>query len=254
MTRTHVALWTGLSLGLTTVAAAGAEPPGGPAATEPAQRGVIVAASDALIAAQRLTTLIAQDAGLTFNVIGPNQTPAATDLRFVLCTQASRSEVQHVLPTAAMHADLRPQGFLISTDAPATQAVVIGGDADGLRYGVGELWNYHCALDGARIVPRESLWLDKAPAFSKRMFWNWTHCTNWDDDLSRVHQTKHVDANGTLEPYLARPNGFSDLFRKVVDFQADHKLNGLIVWGFINDAHGGLTTADDISKYAAPTR
>ena len=219
-------------------------------ATEPAQRGVIVAASDASTAAQRLKTLIAQDAGLTFNVVSPDHKHDAGVLQLVLCTNASRSEVKHLLPAAALNADLKPQGFLISTDPQSTQAVVIGGDSDGLRYGVGELWHYHCALDGKRITPRSSLSIVKAPAFSKRMFWNWTHCTNWDDDLSRVHQTKHVDVNGTLEPYLAQPNGFADTFQKVVDFQADHKLNGLIVWGFINDAHGGLATAQSVSKYA----
>ncbi|GDY10646.1 MAG: hypothetical protein DWI21_08900 [Planctomycetota bacterium] len=219
-------------------------------AAGPTQRGVIVAASDATSAAHRFKTLIAQDAGLNFAVVSPNQKHDVGDLQFVFCTKASRSELKHLLPAAALSADLKPQGFLISTDSTTTQAVVIGGDPDGLRYGVGELWHYHCSLDGKRIVPQNSLWLVKAPAFSKRMFWNWTHCTNWDDDLSRVHQTKHVDAIGTLEPYLVQPNGFVDTFQKVVDFQADHKLNGLIVWGFINDAHGGLATAQSVSKYA----
>ena len=220
------------------------------AANAPARQGVIIAASDATIAAQRLQTLIAQDSGLNFNVVSPGQKQDAGDLQFVLCTKTSRSEVKHLLPAAALSTDLQPQGFLISTESKTTQAVVVGSDRDGLRYGVGELWHYHCALDGKGIVPKNSLWLVKAPAFSKRMFWNWTHCTNWDDDLNRVHQTRHVDANGTLEPYLAQPSGFADTFQKVVDFQADHKLNGLIVWGFINDAHGGLTTAQSVSKYA----
>jgi hypothetical protein len=235
-----------------------AEPPssksipinGKDAAGAPTQAMLIVAASDANSAAQRLMRLILQETGLSFNVVTPSQTLDDGGLSFVLCTNASRSEVKHLLSAAALSAELKPQGFLISTDSQATQTVVIGGDPDGLRYGVGELWHYHCALDGKRIVPQSSLWLVKAPAFSKRMFWNWTHCTNWDDDLNRVHQTKHVDANGTLEPYLTQPNGFADTFQKIVDFQADHKLNGLIVWGFINDAHGGLATAQSVSKYA----
>ena len=218
--------------------------------TASTQQGVIIAASDATNAAERLKALIAQDTGLSFTVVTPGQKDAGGDLQFVLCTKATRSEVRDFLPAAALSTDLQPQGFLISTDPQTTRAVVIGGDPDGLRYGVGELWHYHCVLDGIRIVPQKPLRLVKAPAFSKRMFWNWTHCTNWDDDLGRVHQTKHVDANGTLEPYLAQPSGFVDTFQKVVDFQADHKLNGLIVWGFINDAHGGLATAQSVSKYA----
>ena len=219
-------------------------------ASQPAPQGMIVATSDALVAAQRLQALITQETGLKFQVFGPDQKPDAEVLSFVLCTRASRSEVQYLLPAAALSADLQPQGFLISTDSKMPRAIVIGGDMDGLRYGVGEFWHYHCALDDKRIVPKNSLWLVKAPALSKRMFWNWTHCTNWDDDLGRIHQTKHVDADGTLEPYLAQPNGFADTMQRIVDFQADHKLNGLIVWGFINDAHGGLTTAQSVSKYA----
>ncbi|MSR59785.1 MAG: hypothetical protein EXS05_19460 [Planctomycetaceae bacterium] len=218
--------------------------------SEAAQHGVIIAASDATSAAQRLKTLITQDAGLTFTIVSPGKQSDAGGLQFVLCTKDSRSEVKEFLPAAAVSTELKPQGFLISTNSQSSQAVVVGGDADGLRYGVGELWHYRCSLDGMKILPERSLWLVKAPAFSKRMFWNWTHCTNWDDELNRVHQTKHVDTSGTLEPYLAQPTGFVDTFQKIVDFQADHKLNGLIVWGFINDGHGGLETAKAVSKYA----
>jgi hypothetical protein len=224
--------------------------PEGIETTATARHGVIIAASDATGAAQRLKTRIARDVGLTFAVVSPGQRSDAGGLQFVLCTKESIPEVKELLAARALSAELEPQGFLISADSQSTQVVVIGGDTDGLRYGVGELWHYHCALDGKKIVPQRPLWLAKAPAFSKRMFWNWTHCTNWDDDPGRVHQTKHVDANGTLEPYLAQPNGFVDTFQKVVDFQADHKLNGLIVWGFINDAHGGLATAQSVSRYA----
>lgn len=219
-------------------------------ASDAAQSGVIIAPSDATSAARRLKALITQDAGLTFSIISPDQKHDAASIQFVLCTTHSRSEVQQYLPATALTTDLKPQGFLISTDSHSTKVAVVGGDPDGLRYGVGELWHYHCRLDGQHILPERPLWLVKAPAISKRMFWNWTHCTNWDDDLSRVHQTKHVDTNGTLEPYLAQPNGFVDTFQKIIDFQADHKLNGLIVWGFINDAHGGVGSAQAVSKYA----
>ena len=141
------------------------------AETAAAQRGVIIAASDATSAAQRLKTLIAQDTGLTFAVVDPGQKLESADLQIVLCTTASRSEVKSDLPAAALNVELRPQGFLIATDSPTNRAVVVGGDADGLRFGVGELWHYHCSLDGKRIVPRNSLSLVKAPAFAKRIFW-----------------------------------------------------------------------------------
>lgn len=119
-----------------------------------------MAASDANNAAQRLKALITQDSGLKFAVVSPNQKHDTGDLQFVLCTKASRSEVKHLLPAAALSADLRPQGFPISTDSQSTPAIVIGGDTDGLRYGVGELWHYHFALDGMRILPQSSVSID----------------------------------------------------------------------------------------------
>ena len=218
--------------------------------TAAAQRGTIIAASDATTAAQRLKTLIRQDTGVIFNVTGPDQTQVLVDLQIVLCTKDSRAEVKQFLSAVALEMELQPQGFLIASGSSGTPMTVVGGDPDGLRYGVGELWHYHCVLEGQKIIPESQLRIVKSPAFSKRMFWNWTHCTNWDDDLNRVHQTRHVDKDGTLEPYLVQPSGFVDTFQKIVDFQADHKLNGLVIWGFINDAHGGLETAQAVSKYA----
>jgi len=67
------------------------------AKSAPAQQGVVVAASAASTTAQRLKMLIAQDAGLTFPVVSPNQTPEAGHIQFVLCTKATRSEMQHLL-------------------------------------------------------------------------------------------------------------------------------------------------------------
>lgn len=59
-------------------------------ASAPTRQGVIVAASDASNAAQRLKTLIAQNAGLNFAVVSPDQKHDAGELQFVFCTTASR--------------------------------------------------------------------------------------------------------------------------------------------------------------------
>ena len=55
------------------------------------------------LAAQRLKTLIAQDTGLTFAIVGAGQKPDAAELQFMLCTTASRSEVKSDLPAAALN-------------------------------------------------------------------------------------------------------------------------------------------------------
>jgi hypothetical protein len=74
--------------------------------------------------------------------------------------------------------------------------------------------------------------------------------TNWDEDLSRIHQTAQVDPGGTLRPYLEQPDGYEKQFARVVDYAADHKLNGLIIYGFLTDAHGGVESAQRLSRRA----
>lgn len=214
-------------------------------------QAVLVMASDADSATRHLRELLLRHTGASLPMFAPSDPVASDQTEIVLCTAASRGEVRDRLPARLQEVQLKPEGFALEADPKTNRRIsVVGADAAGLRYAVGELWHYHLALASKTATMALPLSLVDSPAFSKRMFWNWTHCTNWDDDLSRVHQTKHVDTNGTLEPYLAQPNGFVDTFKKIVDFQADHKLNGLIIWGFINDAHGGLASAQTVSKYA----
>lgn len=214
-------------------------------------QAVLVMASDADSATRHLREMLLRHTGVSLPMFAPSDPVTSDQTEIVLCTAASRSEVRDRLPARLQEVKLKPEGFVLEADPkPNRRIYVVGADAAGLRYAVGELWHYHLALAGKTATITLPLSLVDSPAFSKRMFWNWTHCTNWDDDLSRVHQTKHVDTNGTLEPYLTQPNGFEDTFKKIIDFQADHKLNGLIIWGFINDAHGGLASAQTVSKYA----
>jgi hypothetical protein len=49
-------------------------------------------------------------------------------------------------------------------------------------------------------------------------------------------------------PYT--PEGFRAHMTRAIDFLSDHKLNGLIVWGFLRDEHGGLEMGREISLYA----
>src|SRR5262249_39598460 len=89
-----------------------------------------------------------------------------------------------------------------------------------------------------------------SPVFRRRILWNWDFLTNWDDDLRKVHQTRGIDPGATSVPYLAAPDAYNRQFERVVDFAADQGLNGLIIWGFLSDAHGGIPAAQRLSHYA----
>ncbi len=210
----------------------------------------IVAASDAEVSAHRLADLIQQETGAALALQQASVHNSAGP-QFVLCTVGSRREVASLLPAWMRTIHVKPDGFALGSElGNGGQVAVVGGDAAGLRFGIGELWNYHIRLDGQTATVDSHLHVVSAPAFPRRILWNWDFLTNWDEDLHRIHQTKVIDPGGTLVPYAIAPDGFNRQFKRVIDYAADHKLNGLIIWGFVSDAHGGVPAAQEVSRYA----
>jgi len=76
----------------------------------------------------------------------------------------------------------------------------VGADAAGLRYAVGELWNYHVASMKTAML-EAPLSLEDAPRSRSASLWNWDFLTNWDDDLGRIHQTAQCDPAESFQPY-----------------------------------------------------
>ncbi len=214
-------------------------------------QAVLVMASDADGSAGRLRYLLLQHTGATLPILAPSDPIASDKTEIVLCTAASRGEMRDRLPARLLEMQLKPEGFILEADPGNDRRIdLVGGDAAGLRYAVGELWNYHLALAGKSATVERPLSLVDAPAFSKRIFWNWDFLTNWDNDLRKVHETLSIDPGAKQYAYQTAPDAYNVHFERVVDFAADHKLNGLIIWGFCADAHGGIPAAQRLSRYA----
>lgn len=215
-----------------------------------AQAGLVMA-SDADAPTRHLRDLLQRHTGVSLPLLTPSDPAAGDRAEVVLCTAASRGEVRDRLPARLREVKLKPEGFALEADPTNGGRVwLVGADAAGLRYAVGELWHHRLALAGKTATVALPLALVDAPAFSKRIFWNWDFATNWDDDLRKVHQTKNIDPGAKRHPYEESPDAYNVQFERVVDFAADHKLNGLIVWGFCSDAHGGVPAAQRLSRYA----
>ena len=212
---------------------------------------VIVKTSDANAAAVRLNQLFQKELGVTLAVASISEATAAKQLKIVLCTVASFPELTGCKAIDIAKVKISPEGFMIKTDAADGGSIfVIGADKAGLRYGVGELWNYYVKIDGKTATVGSPLSVKDSPVFSKRILWNWDFITNWDEDLALIHQTAGIDPGGKLRPYLEQPDGYEKQFGRVIDFASDHKLNGLIIYGFISDQHGGIESAQRLSKHA----
>ena len=131
---------------------------------------VIVASSDASVASERLRRLITEESTVKVRQVASSKITKADTLTVILCTKATESDLAKVLAGKTQSAKVPPQGFLIQSDSSGNQIVVIGGDIDGLRYGVGELWHHHTKLFRKSLAFSKNLRIIKSPVYSKRIF------------------------------------------------------------------------------------
>ena len=140
---------------------------------------------------------------------------------------------------------LPPGGYRIECVTRRTGRIlaVAGGDLFGMLAGLAD------ALLNGELVQRAFLYRGGAktekPAFPLRYYWTWDHSTNWvtDDPGSQFH--------GAANAYLKRPETFIEDYRRLVDHCIDMRFNGIVIWGFLREAHGGERYAYDVAKYAA---
>lgn len=83
------------------------------------------------------------------------------------------------------------------------------------------------------------------PALPNSYFWTWDHSTNWVLDDPGILNL------GCQNRYLKRPETFVEDYRRLSDFAAGLGVNGIVIWGFLRDSHGGIESAKRVAGYAA---
>jgi hypothetical protein len=83
-----------------------------------------------------------------------------------------------------------------------------------------------------------------APGLPLRTLWTWDHSTNWD--LRRLGQQEI----GALNPYAKDADAFGADYRRLVDFCSAERIGGIVVYGLLRDAHGGVDAARELCEYA----
>jgi len=140
---------------------------------------------------------------------------------------------------------LPPSGYRIECVAhrAGRALVIIGGDLFGMLAGLSDAL-LHSDLTRRGLVYRGGTKTEK-PSFPLRYYWTWDHSTNWvlDDPGNQVA--------GCANQYLKKPETYVEDYRRLVDHCLDMRFNGIVVWGFLRDAHGGERHAYQIAKYAA---
>lgn len=84
----------------------------------------------------------------------------------------------------------------------------------------------------------------KKTVFPYRWLWTWDHCTNWNLDYDG-----QLDWGANNE-YLKPPEAFLDDYKRLIDAAVRYNVNGIIIWGFLRDKHGGIAAAQKLCKYA----
>jgi hypothetical protein len=83
------------------------------------------------------------------------------------------------------------------------------------------------------------------PAMPSSYFWTWDHSCNWVLDDPGIWNA------GCANRYLKRPETFIEDYRQLTDLAAGLGIKGIVIYGFLRDAHGGVEYAKRVSDYAA---
>ena len=142
--------------------------------------------------------------------------------------------------------DLTEQGYVARrvTHAGRDRLILAGGGRDGAIHAVVDLINWHLDHDArnAWIGPFDTR---QVPRYRYRWLWTWDHRMDWGGP------GKPGSVMGGGGTFVKKPEAFLIDYKRCVDYMADHKFNGLIIWGFLRDTHGGIAATQELCRYAA---
>jgi hypothetical protein len=121
--------------------------------------------------------------------------------------------------------------------------LVLGGDKRGLLSGLTTL------LDEARIQGDSIEWSGgerwERPALPRNYYWTWDHSTNW------WLQSEGQQETGCNNLYTKSADDFVRDYKLLVDHCVRTRVGGIVIWGFVRDAHGGVAASQEVCNYAA---
>jgi hypothetical protein len=129
-----------------------------------------------------------------------------------------------------------------------TTVFAIGKDRIGTLYAVHELKGYFTVNMG-RVLLNELNIVERAH-LKYRWFRDWDHRTDWDLADSATHASSEETQYSVPSKYPNSSEAYLRDLKKTIDFMSEHRLNGLILWGFLRQSHGGMAAAQEICNYA----
>lgn len=200
-------------------------------------------------AAERLESWLAEKTGAEIEIRVADREPLPDEGCVVLVGSLASNPVLRKI-AGQLELDLDPerltdQGYVARRVRHQERdwLILAGGGRDGVIHAVADLinWTLQCGEDGVWL---DSLDVRQVPRLRYRWLWTWDNRMDWGG------RGKVVTRMGGGK-YEKEPDAFLVDYKRCVDFLADHKFNGLIIWGFLRDSHGGVEAARELCRYAA---
>lgn len=213
-----------------------------------APQACIVAGPEDLIAAASLQNFIKRESGAVLEIVPPGKEAGRRESCKILVgtppTNASLADAARGHGISLDPETLTEDGYILKTlPAPGGHLVLAAGTGKrGVFYSIGELKNFYLknepeGLYALRADVRE------APAFKYRWLWTW----DWRMEWGGTEPGGKTMGEGD---YKKSPESFIKDFKSCIDFMSENGMNGLIIWGFVRDAHGGIEASREICRYA----
>jgi len=119
----------------------------------------------------------------------------------------------------------------------------LGGDKRGLLTGLAAMME-RAQVDGDSLTWTHDE-LRERPALPRNYYWTWDHSTNWW--LSAEGQQE----SGCNNIYTKTAEDFVRDYKLLVDHCLRSRVGGIVIWGFVRDAHGGVSASQEVANYAA---
>lgn len=130
----------------------------------------------------------------------------------------------------------------VAGDERAPVTTLVGADMTGVIYAVQQLADDWLA-DEPHTVAMRRFDVRRGPALPYRMFWTWDHSTNWYLEQLGLQEV------GACNDYTKPAAGFLADYTRLIDFMVQHRLNGVVIYGFLRDKHGGIEAAKEVARY-----
>lgn len=214
-------------------------------------RCVIVCGTPDEYAGKRLQRWFSEEAKTHIPMVAAEKLPLNSTVVILLGSSASNPFLQRMAEEARINIDsggLTDQGYVIHTCHYKGRdwLMLAGGGRTGTIYAVSDLINWRLNHNGAD-VSLAPVHAREIPKFKYRWFWNWDNRMEWGGE-GEIASTMASVRGGAA--YRKKPEAFLEDTKRCVDYMADHKFNGMILWGFLRDSHGGVAAARELCRYA----